>query len=269
MNKGVNKELVEYFSKKGQKAKAKRVEECANIISWKVFNNSENTHKLDTINLCRERLCPNCATARARKKAIELFEAFKEDFAKKEIVFVTLTTDNVKGEKLRETVQAIQKALKGFLRSLKCKDYFRSTEITYNEKANTYHPHIHLIMKVENKDRIASKVRETWERELHKVLHTKHPYIITNVNTEPNEKSVLELCKYITKPTEIKQTTIKWLDTLRDLQLKRGSKSVTSKTKSVSNEYKLNEKRETNELLKNFEFSVISYMWNGDNYERA
>ena len=270
LNKELNKVLVEYFEQKNQKAKAKRVKECADVISWKVFNNAPDyTHKLDTINLCRERLCPNCATAKARKKAVELFSAFDEFFQKNDVIFVTLTTENVKGEKLRETVENLTKALKKFLRRMKCKDYFRSTEITYNETTDMFHPHIHLIMAGVDKANIKKRVREAWTEELHKFVRTKKAYVITDVNPCPDQNMVLELCKYITKPTDVTAKTVKWLDTLRDLQLKRGSKSITNKAKKAENEYKLNETREINELKKNFDFSVISYIWDGQNYNRG
>lgn len=270
LNRNINKELVEYFKKEKQPAKAKRIEECANIIQWKVFNNSPDyTHKLDSINLCRERLCPNCATARGRKKAVELLQAFQPYFDKGSVSFVTLTTENVSGKELRTTVQKLTKAFKAFVRKLKVKQYFRSTEVTYDENTNTYHPHLHVIMVTDSKIGLKQEVRRVWTECLHKEIHTKHAYVITDVNTEPDEKSVLELCKYITKPMNISQKTIPALNSLRDLQLKRGSRDITSTSKKVTAEYKKEVATETNELMEKFEYSLIQYMWNGENYQRG
>ena len=65
-----------------------------------------------------------------------------------DFVFLTLSRKNVTGDKLS---QEITHYLKSFRRLNKYKDFraikgtFRTLEITYNSKDNTYHPHFHII----------------------------------------------------------------------------------------------------------------------------
>ncbi|MBR2481818.1 MAG: protein rep, partial [Oscillospiraceae bacterium] len=66
-------------------------------------------------------------------------------------IFVTLTVPNVEVDKLRDTIGHMAASWK---RLMQRKDYrvwsnfVRKTEVTYNAKANTYHPHYHVMIWV-------------------------------------------------------------------------------------------------------------------------
>ena len=77
---------------------------------------------------------------------------------KSRFIFVTLTVRNPDGEHLAETLDLMNKGFKyitsksqNFALAKKFKEslqgYIKATEITYNSKDNTYHPHIHCIFK--------------------------------------------------------------------------------------------------------------------------
>ena len=79
---------------------------------------------------------------------------------KSRFIFVTLTVKNPDAEHLTETLDLMNKGFKyitsksqTFAPAQKFKEslqgYIKATEITYNSKENTYHPHIHCIFKSE------------------------------------------------------------------------------------------------------------------------
>ena len=78
---------------------------------------------------------------------------------KSRFIFVTLTVRNPDGAHLAETLDLMNKGFKyitsksqTFAPAKKFKEslqgYIKATEITYNSKENTYHPHIHCIFQV-------------------------------------------------------------------------------------------------------------------------
>ena len=78
---------------------------------------------------------------------------------KSRFIFVTLTVKNPDAEHLTETLDLMNKGFsyitsnsRTFAPAQKFKEslqgYIKATEITYNSKENTYHPHIHCIFQV-------------------------------------------------------------------------------------------------------------------------
>lgn len=263
MVKTSNQELQLYFEKTKQIAKAGRVRECANIMTWKRWQDPEQTVKLNSLNLCRERLCANCATALGRKKFAELLNAFS---GVKNVYFGTVTVDNVSGNALRITTQKMLTAFKAMVRKLKIKDYFRSIEVTHNKEENTYHPHIHFVY-TETDASQHKRVKATWIECIHSAgIRTKYAWVACKVLPIKEEKQYFELCKYVTKPNGINQTTIPVLDkAMKGIQLKRGSKSVTDKSIAYRKASKA-EQAETEKRLSEYEWDLFQYIWNGENY---
>ena len=265
MQKKIGKILQEHLERTKQARKAKRVEECSTALAFKVWKDEERTSKLHSINLCRERLCPNCSTALSRAKFFEVKYAFE---GQEDLWLITLTVDNVNGGVLRDTLTKMQKALKATLRKLGIEFYFRAFEITKGRE-NTYHPHIHLLARIPNKP-TNKRIREIWSQNIHKAgIHTKHAWVMVDVRPVDSEKGYYELCKYVTKPTDVTPDTVKVLEpAVKGLQLKRGSKSVTDCIKTYRNLTKA-EREEVEKKLDQFGWDIEMYMWNNDNYERA
>lgn len=265
VQKKIAKILQEHLASTKQARKAKRVEECSTALAFKVWKDEDRTSKLHTINLCRERLCPNCSTALSRAKFFEVKYAFE---GRKDLWLITLTVDNVNGGVLRDTLSKMQKALKATLRKLNISYYFRAFEITKGQK-ETYHPHIHLLAHIPNKPS-NKKIREAWSENIHKAgIHTKHAWVMVDVREVNGDKGYLELCKYVTKPTDITPDSVKVLEpAVKGLQLKRGSKEVTDQFKLHRTLTKA-EREEVEKKLDIFGWDIEMYMWNNENYERV
>jgi 5S rRNA maturation endonuclease (ribonuclease M5) len=167
---------------------------------WKTFHC--NTILLQQGNsfkgsLCRKRWCTECC----RIKTAELTNAYKEPIKELgAIYFVTLTTPNVKGEKLNKQIKRMIKAfqlIKNNIRNTyKIKlQGIRKIEVTYNEIENTYHPHFHLIQD----NAIASDlVLSLWLNQFPNAKSVAQD--VRKIDTT-NENSFIELFKYATKET--------------------------------------------------------------------
>lgn len=265
MQKKISNTLQEHFENTKQIAKATRVKECSTAISFKVWRDEEKTTKLHTVNLCRERLCPNCATALSRAKFFEVKSAFE---GRENVYLITVTVDNVVGTLLRTTLTKMQKALKAMLRKLNINYYYRSFEITKGKKG-TYHPHIHLLTQIAEKPSNKT-IRRVWADCVHKAgIHTKYAWLEVDISKVDSDKGYMELCKYVTKPTDITKDTVKILEpAVKGLQLKRGSKAVTDIIKNYRTQTASERAKREKELDK-YGWDVELYMWNNDNYERA
>ena len=126
-------------------------------------------------------------------------------------IFLTLTVKNCYGEDLRDTLDLMTKAFNGMTRrkafKQAIKGYFRSLEITYNKKDNTYHPHFHMILAVNKNyftdDRIYLS-QEKWTSLWKSCLKVDYTPIVDvrRIKTDDNKgfgKAVAETAKYTVK----------------------------------------------------------------------
>lgn len=154
-----------------------------------IFAQNPDTKKMEVAAamFCRKRLCPLCAWRRSIKTYNNIYDIITDQDFKKtgaEFVMLTLTVRNIPGAELSETLDRLQAAWnvltsndrqpfrKAFLGT------FRAMEITYNQKAKTYHPHFHVLAAVkpdyfgkENKDYMShEKLIETWTDALNRAV---------------------------------------------------------------------------------------------------
>lgn len=136
-----------------------RLANCGNRLTFNVFEpdlkvSSKPVIRVKNIESCRVRLCPMCNWRRSLKLTAQMQEILEivdetNDFS---YLMLTLTvpnvapvelsgaiTDMLKSWKLLAKYKAFDKAIKG---------WYRGLEVTYNAKANTYHPHMHCILAV-------------------------------------------------------------------------------------------------------------------------
>ena len=144
--------LAESYRRIGSK-KYYRVADCSTFLEFRYFFNI-NEKKLNRANFCKVRLCPMCSWRRSLKifgQVSKVMDHVEENYNYR-YIFLTLTVENCYGEYLKKTLDHMTKSFnrmnqrKIFKQSIK--GYFRSLEITYNKKYNTYHPHFHLILAV-------------------------------------------------------------------------------------------------------------------------
>lgn len=179
-----------------------RAEICGNYI--KVSDNGE----IQTINTCKNRLCIICAWKLSRKvfrDTMLMLDYLKEREYK--YIFLTLTVKNVPGEKLTEQINQLNAGYKRLYERKRFKAFSKGTikniEITYNEKKNTFHGHIHAIIAVD-KDYFTTQgkyisqqeIRRLWEKSAR--LDYKSQVDIRKIDDD-DSGAVAECSKYAVK----------------------------------------------------------------------
>ncbi|KXY84886.1 protein rep [Bacillus sp. FSL W7-1294] len=106
-------------------------------------------------NDCKNRFCPICAWRKACKDAMKIatmMEAIKCE-EKKEFLFLTLTTPNIKGDAVKGEIDKFNKAFKKLFDRAQVKKsikgYIRKLEMTYNKERDDYNPHFHVLLTVD------------------------------------------------------------------------------------------------------------------------
>src|SRR5699024_5990022 len=136
--------------------KAERVKDCAEILEYKQ-NSETGERKLYRVWICKSRLCPMCNWRRAMKHGIQSQKVVAEVTKQKTAVrwlYLTFTVKTVYGgEALNKTLSDMAQ---GFSRMMQYKKinknlvcYMRATEVTINNKDNSYNQHMHVLVCVE------------------------------------------------------------------------------------------------------------------------
>lgn len=129
------------------------VEDCNTFLSF-VTDRTLEKQKLYKANSCKNRFCPVCAWRKARKDALglSLMMQYIKQQEKKEFIFLTLTTPNVKAEELENEIKHYNHSFRKLIKRKKVdgiiKGYVRKLEITYNKKRDDYNPHFHVLIAV-------------------------------------------------------------------------------------------------------------------------
>ena len=130
--------------------KIKRFQDCGKFVTI-----DPETGNILKANFCKQRLCPVCNYIKSSvnwHKIKNCVEWIKEREQGVNFIFMTLTVKNCTHEELSKTINTI---VEGFRRLTNRKSWkrtvtgaIRGLEITYNEKENTFHPHIHILASV-------------------------------------------------------------------------------------------------------------------------
>lgn len=257
--------LAEYYKNKGQYIKGKRVEECHKYMQLKQYTNIDYT-SISKINLCRERLCLNCAHVKARENARLLMKA-TENLPQR---FLTFTVKNVTAKNLKVTMSNMRKAVKKMFRALNIKDYYEKYEITckITELGEiSLHPHIHILTPLNNFTFKRSVANRLWAKYYNEFARLNNKYLLTkNEIVNDNMKSCFEMSKYITKPTNITPETIPIFDEqLKGVHLTQAHGLYRELIKNAKEFFKTN-KAELQEMLRDFDYMLIDYIFDGQNY---
>lgn len=194
--------------------KSERLFYCGSLLVFEV--SAEGSKKLISTSSCHVRLCPMCAWRRSLKTYKEMrvvFDYLKEHEKDYKFIFLTLTQKNVTGEQLNEELNRILYAFKRFMQLKQIKKitlgFMRSLEITYNREADTYHPHIHVLIYTMNglysgRNYISQKeYREIWA-DLLKLDYLPQVNVkqFKPKDKETEGKEIAEMCKYSVKPSD-------------------------------------------------------------------
>lgn len=184
-----------------------RILHCGNFIQ-SVLTADSSAGKVVKANRCMNRFCPICLATRSRKQGFMLgvvLETLRENYDYK-FLFLTLTVPNVQGNELVKELQKQYESLKRFIQRKQFKNiskgYVRKTEITYNPVRNDFHPHIHMLIAVEN-DYFTRENYVKQDEWLEIWKKCKRDDSITQVHIKKaNEESFRELSKYEAKDLE-------------------------------------------------------------------
>ena len=194
----------------------KSLEECGDTLIF--VRNEKGEKRLHGANFCRNRLCPMCNWRRSLKMYSQVSQITDKILAtrKSRFIFVTLTVRNPDSEHLTETLDLMNKGFsyitsnsRTFAPAKKFKEslqgYIKATEITYNSKNNTYHPHIHCIFQVRpsyfSRDYIKKDGwLELWQKAM-SLNYAPSVHVETIKNTTSN--AVAEVAKYPTKSADL------------------------------------------------------------------
>ena len=206
--KQVTKEKLEKLGLKHFTEKTlERIQNCGNFIQ-SVLTADESTAKVVKANRCMNRFCPICLATRSRKQGFMLgvvLETLRENYDYK-FLFLTLTVPNVQGNELIKELQKQYESLKRFIQRKEfkkiSKGYVRKTEVTYNSERNDFHPHVHMLIAVDE----SYFTRENYvkqEKWLELWQKCKRDDSITQVHIKKaDEESYRELAKYEAKDLE-------------------------------------------------------------------
>lgn len=209
--------LADIFEELGYKQTlVERIATCGDTLRF--IRREDGSLKLYQAYFCKNKLCPMCNWRRSMKYSYQtsriVDEAIKEQ-PKGRFLFLTLTVKNVLGIELNDTISSLTKSFDRLFKRAKVQKnligYLRSVEVTYNEKENTYHPHIHVLMMVNpsyfsgagNNYITQKEWGDMWSQSL-KVDYV--PMIdIRSVKEKGKglKGAILETAKYPTKPIEL------------------------------------------------------------------
>lgn len=205
-----NQELISKIKKHISESSLELIEQCGSFLE--MYSNKElDKKKLKTANFCKNRFCPMCNWRKSKKDALKvsiLMQYIKEELDL-EFVFLTLTAPNVKGEELEKEIREYTKAFTNLTKRKEFikinKGFVRKLEVTYNEKNNTYHPHLHIIMAV-NKSYFSSRDYISKKKLLELWKECKKDNTITQVDIKKidttDRKAILEIAKYSAKDSD-------------------------------------------------------------------
>lgn len=159
--------LVMCYYRLGYEEKAKRVADCGTFLEFARYGGMQegagglpfggvpctgDSFKLHRANFCRDRLCPMCSWRRSYKIFGQVSQIMDLIANKYEFLFLTLTVPNCTADELINTLNNMAKGWIKLARHKRfkavVKGFFKALEITYNQTADTYHPHFHVVLAV-------------------------------------------------------------------------------------------------------------------------
>ena len=216
--KTANLKVIDFLEREGNNERSRlRLEDarlkiehltsCANNIGVANIDGIAHIVKAD---FCRERICNICAWRR-QAKFVSQTRPVLNILANKnyKFLFATLTIKNMPYEDLSGALDVLMKAFHKLTMRRQIKRAFegliRSVELTYNEKTDTFHPHIHLLIAVKedyfyNHEKYISQglLTELWKD----CLSVGYDPIVHIETVNDTERAQLETLKYALKPSQ-------------------------------------------------------------------
>lgn len=212
------KEANKQFPRLISSARLWDMEQCANSLEFLRY--ADGSKKLKQAYFCRNRLCPMCQWRRSLKlfgQVSMVSDLLAVQYSGIRFLFVTFTQQNCSGADLKREFDKINAAFKkltdktknraaarGLQKSLL--GYIKSTEVTYNSKTHTYHPHLHIIFAVQPAYfKTGNYINAAgWRTLWRDMLGLDYlPQVHVEAIKGANKKAVAELTKYPAKVTSV------------------------------------------------------------------
>lgn len=149
-----NLKIYEFIDNKLSEGGRELFKDCSTFNQF-ISTSDKEKSKLIASNSCKNRFCPICAWRKACKDAMKIatmMEAIKLE-EKKEFLFLTLTTPNIKGDAVKSEIDRFNKAFNKLFKrrnvARSIKGYIRKLEMTYNKERDDYNPHFHVLLCVD------------------------------------------------------------------------------------------------------------------------
>ncbi|QDZ77204.1 protein rep [Bacillus cereus] len=208
-----NLKIYEFIKGKLSEGGRELFKDCSTFNQF-ISTRDKEKHKLVASNSCKNRFCPICAWRKACKDAMKIatmMEAIKIE-KKKEFLFLTLTTPNIKDELVKSEIDRFNKAFKKLFDRAKVKKsikgYIRKLEMTYNKERDDYNPHFHVLLCVNKsyftdaKSYISQKEWLSMWREATDLIEITQVHI-QKVELIREGNAVVEVAKYSAKDYEM------------------------------------------------------------------
>ena len=136
------------------RARAARMLQCGDIVLMQYCPKCHKEHAYSG-NLCRDRLCPVCGwrlSLSRYSQMLAVLDLLSDSMNQNDVQcsMLTLTLRNCTIDMLHDTLKAMSYAWNLMAKQKYFKEavyaWARSIEITYNAKAKTYHPHMHILL---------------------------------------------------------------------------------------------------------------------------
>lgn len=195
-----------------------RLQQMRNCANYLVFSDVGGKKKLVDANFCRVRLCPMCNW----RKSLKMFSQVSEvtDVMMSEVkvrfIFLTLTVKNPSADELKEILDKMNEGLKYLLQKSRnfasakvlkqnLLGYLKSTEITYNVKNDSYHPHFHCLLAVRPSYFDTGYIkRKEYQLMWQQALHLNYlPQVDVRVIKNATARTIAEMSKYPTKTVDL------------------------------------------------------------------
>lgn len=264
-------ELCKSFKtvEKATPEKESRLRDCASAIEI------NERGQIVSANFCKNRYCPICQWRKSRKTfalAVNIQNKIEEK-GNFQFLFLTLTLKNSKN--LSQGIDHILQSFKRLQDTKKfrriVKGFIRTLEITYNQKTQEWHPHIHSIIAVDSNYFTEKELYtdyEQWRALWKTVAHVDYfPQCnIQKINEEERTKAIAEISKYMVKPIdlEISKESEEIYTHLLKSTFGRRLSSAGGIYKEVAREMKNKYETETEEIKKGDVLNL--YQFTGYNY---
>ena len=234
--KQASEPLVMCYYRLGYEEKAKRVTDCGTFLEFARYGGMQegagglplggvpctgDSFKLYRANFCRDRLCPMCSWRRSYKIFGQVSQIMDLIADKYEFLFLTLTFPNCTADELTDALNRMSKAWIKIGRHKRfkavVKGFFKALEITYNQTADTYHPHFHVVLAVPKRYFKSENYieRDEWLKMWQKAMNDetitqvdirkardKHKANIGKTAVEKLASAVAEIAKYAVKSSD-------------------------------------------------------------------